>query len=115
VARCGVDATVVLVNNDGGGIFHMLPIEQFDPPFTGQFRTPHGLDFEPTSALYGLEFERVTDEAAFADAYRESLASEGTQVIEVVTDSEASHRVRERLHTRVCERVRERVEDRTDG
>jgi 2-succinyl-5-enolpyruvyl-6-hydroxy-3-cyclohexene-1-carboxylate synthase len=105
VARCGVDATIVLVNNDGGGIFHLLPIEAFDPPFTSQFVTPHGLDFEPSGDLYGLDYERVADAEAFETAYRASLASEGTQVIEVVTDTEASHRFREELHERVCERV----------
>jgi len=61
VARCDVDATVVLVNNDGGGIFHKLPIRSFDPPFTDQFKTPHGLDFEPTGDLYDVAFERVAD------------------------------------------------------
>jgi len=105
VARCGVDATVVLLNNDGGGIFHLLPIEAFDPPFTEQFRTPHGLDFEPSGDLYGLDYERVTDAEGFETAYRASLDSEGTQVVEVVTDAEASHRFREALHDRVCERV----------
>ncbi|WP_123534162.1 2-succinyl-5-enolpyruvyl-6-hydroxy-3-cyclohexene-1-carboxylic-acid synthase [Halosimplex salinum] len=107
VARCGVDATIVLINNDGGGIFHLLPIESFDPPFTDQFVTPHGLDFGPSADMYGLEFRRVADAAGFADAYRESLASDGTQVIEARTDGEASHRFRESLH----ERVRERVSD----
>ncbi|WP_415381794.1 2-succinyl-5-enolpyruvyl-6-hydroxy-3-cyclohexene-1-carboxylic-acid synthase [Halosimplex sp. TS25] len=105
IARCGVDATIVLVNNDGGGIFHVLPIESFDPPFTDQFKTPHGLDFEPTGDLYGLEFRRVGDADTFAEAYRDSLASDGTQVIEVRVDGEASHRFRETLHDRVCERV----------
>ncbi|MFB6140307.1 MAG: 2-succinyl-5-enolpyruvyl-6-hydroxy-3-cyclohexene-1-carboxylic-acid synthase [Halosimplex sp.] len=107
VARCGVDATVVLINNDGGGIFHLLPIEAFDPPFTEQFVTPHGLDFEPSADLYGLAFRRVESVGAFGEAYRESLASDGTQVIEVRVDGERSHRARERLHERVCERVSE--------
>ncbi|QPV62940.1 2-succinyl-5-enolpyruvyl-6-hydroxy-3-cyclohexene-1-carboxylic-acid synthase [Halosimplex litoreum] len=105
VARCGVDATIVLINNDGGGIFHILPIEAFDPPFTEQFVTPHGLDFEHSADLYDLSFRRATDLDDFAAAYRESLDSEGTQVIEVRTDGEASHRRRERLHERVCDRV----------
>ncbi|MCG1003051.1 MULTISPECIES: 2-succinyl-5-enolpyruvyl-6-hydroxy-3-cyclohexene-1-carboxylic-acid synthase [Halobacterium] len=95
--RCEVDATIVLVNNDGGGIFHMLPIEAFDPPFTSQFKTPHGLDFEPLGDIYGFEFARVETLEGFRDAYRESVESEGTQVVEVRTDSEASHRERERL------------------
>jgi 2-succinyl-5-enolpyruvyl-6-hydroxy-3-cyclohexene-1-carboxylate synthase len=95
--RCEVDATVVLLNNDGGGIFHMLPIEAFDPPFTGQFKTPHGLDFAPTGDVYDLEFARVESLAGFRDAYRQSLESTGTQVLEVQTDAAASHRERERL------------------
>jgi 2-succinyl-5-enolpyruvyl-6-hydroxy-3-cyclohexene-1-carboxylate synthase len=104
LGRCDVDATVVLVNNDGGGIFHMLPISEFEPTFTEQFVTPHGLDFAATEELYDLSFARV-DEGGFRDAYAESVASEGTQVIEVVTDAEASHQVRDRLKERVVGRL----------
>jgi 2-succinyl-5-enolpyruvyl-6-hydroxy-3-cyclohexene-1-carboxylate synthase len=103
--RCGVDATVVLVNNDGGGIFHLLPIEDFDPPFTGQFKTPHGLDFAPTGDTYDLEFTRVDRLAGFSEAYRESVDSDGTQVIEVRTDAEASHRERERFASVVAQEL----------
>jgi 2-succinyl-5-enolpyruvyl-6-hydroxy-3-cyclohexene-1-carboxylate synthase len=103
VARCDVDATVVVVNNDGGGIFHMLPIEEFDPPFTGQFKTPHGLDFEHASDLYGLSFARADDRESFRDAYREATTSEGSHVVEVTFEAEASHRTRESLQRRVVE------------
>jgi len=106
LGRLGIDATVVLVNNDGGGIFHMLPVEAFDPPFESQFRTPHGLDFTATADLYDLEFARVDDLDAFDERYRASLDAPGTQVIEVVSDAERSHRVREDLKARVVERLR---------
>ncbi|WP_226023418.1 2-succinyl-5-enolpyruvyl-6-hydroxy-3-cyclohexene-1-carboxylic-acid synthase [Halomicrobium salinisoli] len=109
VARCEVDATVVLVNNDGGGIFHKLPIESFDPPFTGQFRTPHGLDFEPTGDLYDLEYERVADPTAVAERVAESATADGTQVLEVQTAAEESHRHREELHEQTCEAVSREV------
>ncbi|ADJ15054.1 2-succinyl-5-enolpyruvyl-6-hydroxy-3-cyclohexene-1-carboxylic-acid synthase [Halalkalicoccus jeotgali] len=105
LSRCGVDATIVLINNDGGGIFHMLPIEAFDPPFTDQFETPHGLDFAPTGELYGFEFVRTDSLSGFEAAYDASLSSSGTQVIEVRTDGEASHRRREAIHERVGERL----------
>ena len=107
IQRCGVDATVVEINNDGGGIFHMLPLEDFDPPFTEQFRTPHGLDFEPTGNLYGFDFERVETLSAFRSAFGESVGSEGTQVIEVVTDAEESHRFREQLGEQVGDELGE--------
>ncbi|MCU4742159.1 2-succinyl-5-enolpyruvyl-6-hydroxy-3-cyclohexene-1-carboxylic-acid synthase [Natronoglomus mannanivorans] len=94
--RCGVDATIVLLDNDGGGIFHMLPIEEYDPPFMGQFKTPHGLSFDALAELYDLEFEHVTP-TAFGDAYRNSLESTGTQVLALEFDAEASHRRREEL------------------
>ncbi|PSP74354.1 2-succinyl-5-enolpyruvyl-6-hydroxy-3-cyclohexene-1-carboxylic-acid synthase [Halobacteriales archaeon QS_3_64_16] len=113
VSRCGVDATIVLVDNDGGGIFHMLPIAEFDPPFTEGFETPHGLDFAPTGELYGLEFTRVDSREAFREAYQNSLASAGTQVIAVSFDSEASHQYRETIHERVCAEIgREKNDDR---
>ena len=105
LGRCDVEATIVLVNNDGGGIFHKLPIEAFDPPFTEQFKTPHGLDFEPTGEVYDLAFASVGSREEFTDRFEGSLGREGTQVIEVTVDGEASHRFREQLHDRVCDAV----------
>ena len=105
LGRCGVDATIVLLNNDGGGIFHLLPIEEFDPPFTEQFVTPHGLDFEPTADLYDLSFERVSSRGDFRETFESSVGSSGTTVIELQTDGEESHRFRERLHDRVREEI----------
>jgi len=105
IARCEVDATIVLINNDGGGIFHMLPIESFDPPFTSQFKTPHGIEFEPTSDLYGLDYEQVDSREAFVDAYSEAVASEGSTIVEVVTDAADSHETRDRLRQQVVDEL----------
>ena len=107
LSRSGVDATIVVVNNDGGGIFRMLPIAEFDPPFTEQFETPHGLDFAPTADLYGFDFVRVDEREAFRDAYRGSLESDGTQVIEVEFDAGTSHEFREVAHERACDAIDE--------
>lgn len=102
VQRCDVDATVVLINNDGGGIFHALPIEDHDT-FDAFFRTPHGLDFEPTGELYDVGFARATTREEFRPLYRDSVTNEGSHVIEFAVDAEGSHRLREDLHDRVCE------------
>ncbi|PGF18097.1 2-succinyl-5-enolpyruvyl-6-hydroxy-3-cyclohexene-1-carboxylic-acid synthase [Natrinema sp. CBA1119] len=110
VDRCDVDATIVLLDNDGGGIFHKLPIEEFDPPFTQQFKTPHGLEFDALGETYGLEFERVAP-ADFAAAYRRSLEAAGTQVLAIEFDSETNHRRRDALEERVTEGVASALED----
>ena len=110
VDRCDVDATIVLLDNDGGGIFHKLPIEEFEPPFTEQFKTPHGLAFEGFGDVYDLAFERVAP-SEFPAAYRRSLETAGTQIIAVDFDSEASHRRREALTDRVSDAVATALED----
>jgi len=104
--RCGVEATVVLVDNDGGGIFHTLPVEAFDPPFTEQFKTPHGLDFAPLGDFYDLDVRTVAlDE--FGDAYERSVRTPGSDLLRLSFDAESSHRTREALRDRVVERVAE--------
>ena len=105
VDRFGLDATIVLVNNDGGGIFHLLPIEAHDT-FDGYFRTPHGLDFGLTGDLHELEFGRTTTREEFREAYAASVERGGTQVIEVAFDSAESHTVRETLQERVASTIR---------
>ncbi len=100
VSRCGVDATIVLINNDGGGIFHLLPIEAHES-FEEWFKTPHGLDFEPTAELYDLAFARTDDRDSFRRLYRDAVGSDGTHVIEFRTDANESHDVRRALETEI--------------
>ena len=102
VARANVGATIVCLNNDGGGIFHLLPIETHET-FEEWFRTPHGLDFEHSATLYDLEFARTDDREQFRELYASSIESDRTQVIEFVTDSEQNHDERRRLEEAVSD------------
>ena len=43
-----------MLNNDGGGIFHFLPVSGETDAFEEHVATPHGLDFAKAAALYGL-------------------------------------------------------------
>ncbi|MFZ1729814.1 MAG: 2-succinyl-5-enolpyruvyl-6-hydroxy-3-cyclohexene-1-carboxylic-acid synthase [Bacteroidota bacterium] len=50
----GIPLTVLLINNDGGEIFDMLPVRDFDPAYTRHFTTPHGVDFASACAAFGI-------------------------------------------------------------
>ena len=86
INRCGVPATIVLLNNGGGGIFHRLPVRQFEPHFSDYFITPHGLDFAHAAALYGLDYIRADDRDSFRAAFSRSLKGQQSTLIEVRTD-----------------------------
>ncbi len=89
-----VRAVIVVVNNDGGGIFHFLPVRDHEPHFTRLFATPHGVEPERLAALYGVPWERV-EPAALADRVRGALAAGGVRMIEIRTDREVNRDRRE--------------------
>ncbi|MBV9339189.1 MAG: 2-succinyl-5-enolpyruvyl-6-hydroxy-3-cyclohexene-1-carboxylic-acid synthase, partial [Solirubrobacterales bacterium] len=84
--RLGVPLTIVLLNNDGGGIFHFLPVAGETDAFEEHVATPHGLDFSHAAALYGCAFKRPSDLAELRAAVERSIAGGGTTIIEVRTD-----------------------------
>ena len=53
--------TIILINNDGGGIFEMLPIANFDPPFEEYFATPQSINFAQLCATYKIEYQLVNN------------------------------------------------------
>ncbi len=95
--------TIVLLNNDGGGIFHRLPAAQHDPPFTELFLTPHGLDFEPAAALYGLEYMPVTGREALQAALVRSQEAPAARLIELSSDGREDHRRRRELLAQIAQ------------
>jgi 2-succinyl-5-enolpyruvyl-6-hydroxy-3-cyclohexene-1-carboxylate synthase len=88
-----VPVRIVVVNNDGGGIFEFLPqAGQIDrEEFEGVLGTPLGLEPERIAALHGIEHARL-------DALDELAgAATGTALVEVRTDRAANLALHERL------------------
>jgi 2-succinyl-5-enolpyruvyl-6-hydroxy-3-cyclohexene-1-carboxylate synthase len=81
----------VVVNNDGGGIFHTLPVRKHEPAFTRFFATPHGLDFQKAAELYGIPHTRVDSLGEFGTAFPKALGNGGPVVLEVRTNREETH------------------------
>jgi len=86
--RYPLTATIVVFNNDGGGIFDHLPVARHGPSvrFEEFFTTPHGLELARVAALYELEHVRVSSWQEYADALAKSLAGDGVTIIEVPID-----------------------------
>jgi 2-succinyl-5-enolpyruvyl-6-hydroxy-3-cyclohexene-1-carboxylate synthase len=89
-----IPVVFVVLNNDGGGIFHSLPVRSHEPAFTRFFATPHGLDFQRTAELYGLDYARVRDLDSLREATVLAMDRENPSLVEMRTDRDATHRAR---------------------
>ena len=85
-ARHALDAVVVVVNNDGGGVFSFLPWAGDGAIFERVFGTPHGLDLAGAASSCGARHRRIGDWPAFGRALAEALARPGLDVVEVPSD-----------------------------
>lgn len=74
---------VVLLNNNGGAIFDMLPQRSDDPYFERLFLVPQDVDFSSAAAAFGVPYKRATTLSAFAEAYRGFLGTPGISLVEV--------------------------------
>jgi len=85
--RLSLGLTIVLLNNDGGGIFHFLPVAGESDAFEQHVATPTGLEFRHAAALYGCGYERPATVDALRSAIERSLRGDpATTIIEVGTD-----------------------------
>ncbi len=96
---------IVAVNNDGGGIFHFLPIARHPEIFEPYFGTPHGRSFEPAARMFDLAYAHPTTKAAFVEAFREAHARRAGTLIEVRTDREENLALHRTLESRAAEAV----------
>jgi 2-succinyl-5-enolpyruvyl-6-hydroxy-3-cyclohexene-1-carboxylate synthase len=103
--RLGLKLTIVLLDNEGGGIFDFLPVSRVplyrgrDPSaaalggpaslapdlYTRHVATPTGLDFSAAATLYGLGHERATDVPGFRAALERALGADRSAIVEVRT------------------------------
>lgn len=91
---------IVVINNNGGGIFSFLPIASttsisdiFDP----LFGTPHGLEFSNAAKMFGLHYENPKNINDFENAYSQAIISKRSTIIEINTDRNDNIRLHREL------------------
>lgn len=77
--------TIVMLNNDGGGIFEHLPVAGLGNSFERCFATPQAVEFEKLCSAYGVNYQQVTDLEALIESIR-ILPEKGVRLLEVPTD-----------------------------
>jgi 2-succinyl-5-enolpyruvyl-6-hydroxy-3-cyclohexene-1-carboxylate synthase len=81
-----VDATFVVVDNGGGGIFSFLPHAELPEHFDTLFGTPQAVDLGALAAVHGLPVDEVADAPGVVPAVQASVAAGGVRVVRVRTD-----------------------------
>jgi 2-succinyl-5-enolpyruvyl-6-hydroxy-3-cyclohexene-1-carboxylate synthase len=84
--RLRLPLTIVLLNNDGGGIFHFLPVAGEADAFEQHVATPHGLQFRHAAELYGCGYELPDTVEDLRGALVRAMRAGTTTIIEIRTD-----------------------------
>lgn len=106
-----LNLTIVLINNDGGGIFSFLPQAAHPEHFEQLFGTPTGLDFGPVVQMYGGQYQKIESWEQFRRLVDEGLDSGGLRVIEVPTERASNVKMHRQLWEIVGKALKEQGGD----
>ena len=104
-----LDLCLVVIDNDGGGIFSFLPQRTSldSERFEQLFGTPHGVDITTLANAHGLAVLEANDDQAAAAAITASFAAGGSHVVLVRTTRDSNTELHERLHAVTTEAIEE--------
>ncbi|GMV94806.1 MAG: 2-succinyl-5-enolpyruvyl-6-hydroxy-3-cyclohexene-1-carboxylate synthase [Candidatus Hydrogenedentota bacterium] len=92
---------LIIINNDGGGIFHFLPVAERTDHFERYFGTPHGLAFASAAEQFGLKYARPNSVDSFTAAYEAACELPESSIIEVQTGRESNRTLHRELQEAV--------------
>jgi 2-succinyl-5-enolpyruvyl-6-hydroxy-3-cyclohexene-1-carboxylate synthase len=105
INKIEVPLTIVVLNNDGGGIFSFLPVAELTEHFERYFATPHGRRFKKAAELFGLHYENPVSMSSFRRVYQRSIDSDSSSIIEVHTKREKNLVEHEMIWKKVAEKI----------
>jgi 2-succinyl-5-enolpyruvyl-6-hydroxy-3-cyclohexene-1-carboxylate synthase len=100
-----VHVIVVVLNNDGGGIFSFLPVARHEEFFETYVGTPQDVGFEPAAKMFGLAYEHPGTIEDFVEAYGSACSRGSSTLIEIDTDRKENVALHRRLLQEVADRV----------
>jgi 2-succinyl-5-enolpyruvyl-6-hydroxy-3-cyclohexene-1-carboxylate synthase len=99
----GLDLDVVVIDNQGGGIFNFLAQAASQPPerFERMWGTPQGADLVAVARAYGARVEEIADMGGLAPALAGGGPGKGVRVLIAKTDRRENVAVHRRLYAAV--------------
>lgn len=101
-----LDVTIVLINNNGGGIFSFLPQSKIENHFEVLFGTPMHMNFEHAANLYDANYSLAESWVEFRRRFSESLSHDGLHIIEVPTNREDNEQQHRKLWKNVSQEIK---------
>lgn len=104
ITQRAIDLTIVVIDNDGGGIFSFLPQADAvrNETFEQLFGTPHGVKPEDLAAAHGIVSLVIEDPEAFGPSVRSTMADGGVWLVVVRTDRTENVKVHQQLNDAVA-------------
>lgn len=94
---------IILVNNNGGGIFQFLPVSKYKKVFEQFFTMPHSLSFKNFVKEFGGNYSLVKKQIEFEKQISKSLSSKNFTVVEIKTDAVSSLQLRKKYWEKVSD------------
>ena len=103
----GLKTTIIVLNNNGGGIFSFLPHADYEEVFESYFATPHNLTFKAGAELYGLDYYLANNWETFRKVVKGSLKESNTTVIEVTSNQKSNVRLHRQIEEAVVMQIQQ--------
>ena len=87
-----LNLTIILHNNDGGGIFEYLP-QKGTKHFDYLFSTSQGLDYSGAAKLYGCGYTKIASPDELSTVLANVSSESGVHIIEIPTNREYSRQL----------------------
>ncbi|WP_347862509.1 2-succinyl-5-enolpyruvyl-6-hydroxy-3-cyclohexene-1-carboxylic-acid synthase [Salimicrobium sp. PL1-032A] len=111
VGRYDLDLTIVLFNNNGGGIFSYLPQASYPDHYETLFGTPLDLELEHATRMYKGVHRKARTKQQFVEAINDASAEKGLSVVEAMVSRETHVEYHRNKWSLLDKRVREKVGD----
>ena len=105
IKECEQPVLIILINNQGGGIFSFLPIAQYEDVFERNFATPHSYSFEKIAELFSIKYFNPRTSDDFSSLFSQYQYSKKPTLIEIKTNREENYKLHKNLQKQILSKL----------